>query len=246
MVSRSVIPWPPRTRGGWQGAGAVGFAVGAAGLAALVAYALVGGHRLVATSLALFPLVAWVLGQPLALLVALGVVLPDARSLTGGRGGFNVSISDLVLLLVGAAIVAEAAVTRRLPAVRALRPVAAPVSRPSLLQNCHNALHTCNGLTWPPFQHDDRHAGGSSPHLPQSAPRRGPAAQCARRCSCGHWRHGDGGGLVRHFARRGRALCQAGRADHADRHRHQRRLRAPPYRADRPRAAPHLGGTAAR
>ena len=117
MLSRSVIPWPARMRsGGRQGGGAVWFAVGAAGLAALVAYALVGGHRLVATSLALFPLVAWVLGQPLALLVALGVVLPDARSLTGGRGGFNVSISDLVLLLVGAAIVAEAAVTRRLPA----------------------------------------------------------------------------------------------------------------------------------
>lgn len=98
-----------------------------AGAAALVAYLLASGQTVVAAAASLLPIVGWVLAQPVVLLVPLGAVLPDTRSLTGGRGGFHVSISDIVLVLVGAGILIESTLARPLPVVRVLRPVLLPV-----------------------------------------------------------------------------------------------------------------------
>jgi hypothetical protein len=87
----------------------------------------------VATAASLVPLAAWAVARPVALLIPLGASIPDLRSLTDGRGGFNLSISDVLLVLVGVGILIEAATTRSLPAVRALRPVFATVLQYSLV-----------------------------------------------------------------------------------------------------------------
>ena len=102
------------------------FAIGAGGVAAVSAYALVAGHSTVAIAVSVFPLAAWLFARPAVLLVILGASIPAIQSLTGG-GGFNVSASDVLLVLVGAGILALGLVTGSFPAVRALRPVRVPV-----------------------------------------------------------------------------------------------------------------------
>jgi hypothetical protein len=108
-------------------------AIAVAAAAGFVAYALASGHRLVATVASLVPIAAWLLAWPVALLVPLGLSIPDLHSLTGGRGGFNLSISDVLLVLAGAGILLEAATAKSLPAVRALRPVFPAVIQYSLV-----------------------------------------------------------------------------------------------------------------
>src|SRR4029453_10821188 len=73
------------------------------------------------------PLAVWSLARPALLLVLLGASLPLLRSVTGGRLGYQISISDLLLVLLATAIVFRAATTGSAPEVRALRPVPTPV-----------------------------------------------------------------------------------------------------------------------
>jgi hypothetical protein len=94
------------------------------GVAALAGYALEGGHRSLAIALCFVPLVAWLVARPLAPLLALGAAIPITHSLTGGRGGFNLAISDVLLVLIGGALVVQSLTARAVPAVRALRPIA--------------------------------------------------------------------------------------------------------------------------
>ncbi len=103
--------------------------IAAAALAAAVAgYGLASGHMLLALVVSLFPLVAWLLPRPTVPLVLLGASIPAFQNLTGGGGGYNVAASDLLLVLVGAGILLQAAIAGSFPALRALRPVALPVA----------------------------------------------------------------------------------------------------------------------
>jgi O-antigen ligase len=117
------------------------FAIAGAAIAGVVAYALATQHRVAAIAASLAPIVAWVLTRPVVLLVPLGLAIPDVRSLTEGRAGFEVSISDALLVLAGAGILVEAAMTKSFPAVRALRPLLLPVVPYSVVMGLLLFLH---------------------------------------------------------------------------------------------------------
>ena len=82
---------------------------------------------MLAVAVCLLPLAVWSLSRPALLLLLLGASLPLLQSVTGGRLGYQISVSDLLLVLLGTAIVFRAATTGSAPEVRALRPVATPV-----------------------------------------------------------------------------------------------------------------------
>ena len=82
---------------------------------------------MLAVAACLLPLAVWSLSRPALLLVLLGASLPLVQNVAGGRLGYQVSISDLLLVLLGTAILFRAATTGSAPEVRALRPVATPV-----------------------------------------------------------------------------------------------------------------------
>jgi hypothetical protein len=100
-------------------------AVAVAGVA--VGRGLVNGHASLAVVVCLLPLAAWLWSRPDVPLILLGASLPVLRSVAGGSLGYQVALSDLLLVLVGATILFRAAITGRAPEVRALRPVAVPV-----------------------------------------------------------------------------------------------------------------------
>ena len=89
--------------------------------------ALVNGHASLAVVVCLVPLAAWLWSRPDVPLILLGASLPVLQSVTGGRLGYQVAISDLLLVLLGATVLFRVAVTGSAPEVRALRPVALPV-----------------------------------------------------------------------------------------------------------------------
>lgn len=128
----------PSAGGAWRRLG-LGVASALAALAA--AYALLHGPTLAALGLCLLPLVLWLLGRPERLLLLLGASIPITYSLTGGRGGFNLSPSDLLLVFVGAGILFQAVATDALPAWRALRPVKSTVGQYVVLLALLLAIH---------------------------------------------------------------------------------------------------------
>jgi hypothetical protein len=119
-------PWPGGPTWGSKTA-ALGLGAGLVAVAVAGGVTLVRGPTLSAAALCAMPLVIWLFTRPGVALVLLGASIPLLFSLTGGRGGFNLSISDLLLVLVGALILFEATVTDSLPAVHALRPIARPL-----------------------------------------------------------------------------------------------------------------------
>jgi hypothetical protein len=114
--------WPEVTDQGLR----LGLLVAAGSSAA--AYELVSGHELVAFIACCVPLVLWLFSRPVILLILLGLAIPVTSSLTGGRGGFNLSFSDLLLVSVGAIVLSEAAVNGSSLLIHALRPVVVPVA----------------------------------------------------------------------------------------------------------------------
>jgi hypothetical protein len=100
-------------------------AVAVAGVA--IGRGLVNGHASLAVVLCLLPLAAWLWSRPDVPLILLGASLPVLQSVAGGGFGYQVALSDLLLVLVGATILFRAAITGTAPEVRALRPVALPV-----------------------------------------------------------------------------------------------------------------------
>jgi O-Antigen ligase len=98
------------------------------GAAAFAGYLLANGSKLLAAAFILLPVVAWLLSTPSVLLVGLGASIP-ALGLTGSLGSLYVSVTDILLVLTGAAILIGAVLARRAPSVRALRPVALPVAQ---------------------------------------------------------------------------------------------------------------------
>ncbi len=98
----------------------------AALIAAVAGYALVNTGEQRAAALCLLPLVAILLARPTVPLVLLGASLPLLHSFT--VAGYFVTISDLLLVLVTGGILLRAATTGSAPAIRALRPVAFPLT----------------------------------------------------------------------------------------------------------------------
>jgi hypothetical protein len=88
---------------------------------------LANGHASLAVVVCLLPLAAWLWSRPDVPLILLGASLPVLQSVAGGSLGYQVALSDLLLVLVGATILFRAAITGSAPEVRALRPVALPV-----------------------------------------------------------------------------------------------------------------------
>jgi len=143
VASRDAVSWPaPKSDGALRNARSVAFLLAGAGAALFVGYAVVRGETVVATVAAFLPFVVWAVMRPVALLMPLGASIPDIHSLTAGRRGFNLSISDLVLVLLGAGILFEAAVTKSFPALRALRPVATSIVQYSLVMGLLLFFHS--------------------------------------------------------------------------------------------------------
>jgi hypothetical protein len=106
----------------FDGGSAATLLLGAASAAAGV-YSLFRGPFLFALAACVLPLVLWLIARPGPALGLLGASIPITYSLTGGHGGFNLSPSDLLLVLVGAAIFFEAVLRRSLPSISALHPL---------------------------------------------------------------------------------------------------------------------------
>jgi hypothetical protein len=88
---------------------------------------LVNGHASLAFVVCLLPLAVWLWSRPDVPLILLGASLPVLQSVGGGRLGYQVAISDLLLVILGAAVLFRIVITGSAPEVRALRPVALPV-----------------------------------------------------------------------------------------------------------------------
>ncbi|MGZ4334226.1 MAG: O-antigen ligase family protein [Gaiellaceae bacterium] len=102
------------------------FVVGATGAAA-GGYLLLHGSLVVALAFCALPLVAWLFGRPVVGVVLLGAAIPVLYDLTGGRGGFHLAISDVLLVLVGASVIFGGALTGSTEAMQALRPLKGPL-----------------------------------------------------------------------------------------------------------------------
>ena len=98
----------------------------AAAIAVLAGYELVHTGEQRAVALCLLPLVAVLLARPTVPLVPLGASIPLLHSFT--VGGYFVTLSDLLLVLIVAGILLQAVITGSAPAIRALRPVALPLA----------------------------------------------------------------------------------------------------------------------
>jgi hypothetical protein len=132
-------------RTGLSKAAALGLGAGIVAVAATDGVALIKGPTLFAIALCAVPLAIWLFTKPAVALVFLGASIPLLYSLTGGRGGFNLSISDLFLVFITAVILFEATATDSLPAVSALRPIARPVMQYSFLMLLLLAVHLSVG-----------------------------------------------------------------------------------------------------
>jgi hypothetical protein len=101
--------------------------------AAMSAYALAGGHTAIAAVVCVLPITGWFATRPTGPLVLLGASIPALMSLTGnglgstGNGGYNASVSDFVLIVIGAGILFRWMSGRSEPVLRSLRPVALPL-----------------------------------------------------------------------------------------------------------------------
>ena len=112
---------------GLNDAAAFAMLVGGAAVCVAAGFLTLRGPLLVAVAFCSLPLVIWLFAQPGPVLFLLGASIPITYSLTGGRGGFNLSPSDLLLLFAVAGLVFRANVTGSFPGLRALRIVKAPV-----------------------------------------------------------------------------------------------------------------------
>ena len=126
--------------------GALAVVIGGA-TAAAVAYAPVPRPILMLLAAGLLVTLV-VFALPTLAAVLLGVSIPEIQDVTGGHlGGLHVAASDIVLVLIGARILMDAAVRQRLPAIRALRPVGLPVVQYSWLIGVLLVVHLSLGST---------------------------------------------------------------------------------------------------
>ena len=96
-------------------------------IAAGVAGYLVVRDPLAAGTLALAPTAVWLFVKRRIACVLLGAAIPFAQDVTGGRLGVNLAVSDILMMLIFISVVADALLTRRFAAARALGPLRLPV-----------------------------------------------------------------------------------------------------------------------
>lgn len=104
----------------------VSWLLGVAAVAGLAGY-LVVDDLLLAAALALVPVVLGLLTHPGLTGIALAVTVPFSQDVTGGRVGLNVSLSDLLLVVLLVAVCSEAVLLRDSRPLRALRPLGLPL-----------------------------------------------------------------------------------------------------------------------
>jgi hypothetical protein len=117
-------PWPVLNRGATLArlrALALAVTLGLA-TAAAVSYAPVPRLLLIMLPVGLAVTLV-VFASPVLAAVLLGASIPELQDVTGGHLGLHVAASDIVLVLLAARLLADAAASRGLPIVRALRPV---------------------------------------------------------------------------------------------------------------------------
>ena len=87
------------------------------------------------------------MGVPWVAATLLGVSIPEIQDVTGGHLGVHVAASDVVLVLIGARVMTDAAVRQRHAgtALRALRPVAVPIVQYAWLIGVLLVLHLSLG-----------------------------------------------------------------------------------------------------
>ena len=98
-------------------------------LALLAAYSLASGRTLVALAVALLPLAIWEATRLTVALVLLGLSLPAFMSIFGEGASLNVAPSDVLLVVIVAAVAARMVITRSATELRALGPVAFPLAQ---------------------------------------------------------------------------------------------------------------------
>ena len=89
--------------------------------------AYANGHARLAIATCILPLAIWLLTKPTLLLALLGASLPLLQNVAGGSLGYQVSVSDLLLVLLTGGILFQWATSDSAPEIRALRLVKTPV-----------------------------------------------------------------------------------------------------------------------
>lgn len=102
------------------------FAAGLAG-AAFAAYLLLHGPWIYALAFCALPLFVWLVERPAAAVVPLFAAIPIMYDLTGGRGGFHLAVSDVLLSVAFAGIVLGGMLAGAVPSAQVLKPVKSPV-----------------------------------------------------------------------------------------------------------------------
>ena len=105
----------------------------------LLVVVVLGGAAAIATGDAALPLIFVIVGaagvsvalvvfaSPGLSAVLLGASIPEVQDLTGGHLGLHIAASDVLLVLIGGRVLAEATVHQQAPALRALRRVRLPL-----------------------------------------------------------------------------------------------------------------------
>jgi hypothetical protein len=97
------------------------FAAGLGG-AAFAAYLLLHGPWIYALAFCALPLFVWLVERPAAAVVPLFAAIPIMYDLTGGRGGFHLAISDVLLSVAFAGIVLGGMLAGAVPSAHVLKP----------------------------------------------------------------------------------------------------------------------------
>ncbi len=105
----------------------IGIATAGSAAAALAGYVLVKGSTSLAVAVCALPAIALLLHKPTVMLVLLGASLPATQSLPGMPASYNAAISDVLMVLILAALLARWATTGRASELRALRPMSGPI-----------------------------------------------------------------------------------------------------------------------
>lgn len=101
--------------------------VAAGALAAVVLGVVVARYPSLAIAAIGVVAALWLLVRPNPAAIALGASIPAVENLAGGHFGVNVSLSDLLLLVLVAAVLGTAVISADAVAFRVLRPTAVPV-----------------------------------------------------------------------------------------------------------------------
>lgn len=120
--------WVGRRSAPLDGSGLATFLAGLGG-AAIAAYLLLHGPLVNALAFCLLPLFVWLVARPAAAVVPLFASIPLLYDLTGGRGGFHLAVSDVLLVIAFAGVVLGGMLSGALPSLQVLTPVKTAVSQ---------------------------------------------------------------------------------------------------------------------